>query len=57
MLEIEEILRQIENLRKNLNTLIEEKDTLLDPKVIAASQMLDSVLNEYDKIVKDKKDN
>jgi len=52
MSEIEEILAQIEDLRKNLNTLIKEKDTLLDPKVIVASQMLDSMLNEYDKIVK-----
>lgn len=52
MSEIEEILTQIEDLRKKLNMLIKEKDTLLDPKVIVASQMLDSMLNEYDRIVK-----
>jgi len=55
MSEIEEILMQIEALREKLNALIEEKDTLLDPKIIAASQMLDSALNEYDIIVKKNK--
>ncbi|WP_123054449.1 aspartyl-phosphate phosphatase Spo0E family protein [Clostridium sp. JN-1] len=56
MSKIEKILQQIEDLRKSLNALIEEKDTLLDPKVINASQMLDSMLNEYNKIVETKKD-
>lgn len=52
MSDMDEILTQIEDLRKKLNTLIKENNTLLDPKVIAASQILDSVLNEYNEIAK-----
>ncbi|AYD39686.1 aspartyl-phosphate phosphatase Spo0E family protein [Clostridium fermenticellae] len=52
MNEIKEILRQIEDLKENLNNLINQKSILLDPKIIAASQMLDSILNEYDGIIK-----
>lgn len=52
MNEIKEILRQIEDLKENLNKLINQKSILLDPKIIAASQMLDSILNEYDGIIK-----
>ena len=55
--EIEEILTQIEALRKRLNTLIQEKDTLLDPEIVVASQKLDSALNEYGKIAKRKTNN
>jgi len=57
MFEIEEILTQIEALRKRLNTLIQEKDTLLDPEIVVASQKLDSALNEYGKIAKRKTNN
>ncbi|MBP2032598.1 hypothetical protein J2Z42_001270 [Clostridium algifaecis] len=52
MSEMDEILTQIEDLRKKLNMLIKEKHILLDPKVITASQILDSVLNEYNEIAK-----
>jgi glutamate dehydrogenase/leucine dehydrogenase len=56
MNEIEEILQKIIELRKELENLIEQKKNLLDPEVIVASQMLDSILNEYNKIVKSKTD-
>lgn len=51
MLKVEEILVQIEDLKKP-NTLIREKDTLLDLKIVVASQKLDSALNECGKIAK-----
>lgn len=45
---------EIQNLRENLTELIAQKESLLDPQVIAASKMLDSILNEYSKIINDK---
>lgn len=45
---------EIQNLRENLTELIGQKENLLDPQVIAASKMLDSILNEYSKIINDK---
>ncbi|OBR90277.1 MULTISPECIES: aspartyl-phosphate phosphatase Spo0E family protein [Clostridium] len=56
MSEIEEILQKITELRKELENLIEQKKNLIDPEVVVASQMLDSILNEYNKIVKSKTD-
>ncbi|AZV57715.1 aspartyl-phosphate phosphatase Spo0E family protein [Clostridium sp. AWRP] len=56
MSEIEEILQKITELRKKLENLIEQKKNLLDPEVVVASQMLDSILNEYNRIVKSKTD-
>lgn len=55
MAEIEEVVAEIEDLRKRLNELIKEKKDLLDPQVIVASQMLDAILNEYNKVVSEKK--
>ncbi|ADK15895.1 MULTISPECIES: aspartyl-phosphate phosphatase Spo0E family protein [Clostridium] len=57
MSEIERILQKITELRKELENLIEQKKNLLDPEVIVASQMLDSILNEYNKIIKNKTGN
>lgn len=51
MSEIKEIKEQIEKLRINLHKLIDEKNDLLDPDVVAASQMLDAVLNKYNEII------
>lgn len=51
MSEIKEIKEQIEKLRINLHKLIDEKNDLLDPDVVAASQMLDVVLNKYNEII------
>lgn len=56
MREIENILLQIESLKTNLDNLIKQNGSLLDSEIIAASQMLDSVLNEYNKILKEKID-
>lgn len=44
--ELKLILKEIETLRRNLETIIKEKG-LADPEVITASMMVDSILNEY----------
>lgn len=51
--EIYELLKEIERMREQLKRIADNKD-LTDPKVVAASQMLDAALNEYSKLVKDK---
>lgn len=51
--ELQEILKLIEELRSKLNRLSDGKP-LTDPEVIAASQTLDAVLNEYQRLMKDK---
>ncbi len=53
--EIQELIQKIDKTRKCMHDLIEEKSDLLDSQVIQASQMLDSVLDEYYKILKRKK--
>ncbi|MGG3450493.1 aspartyl-phosphate phosphatase Spo0E family protein [Domibacillus aminovorans] len=40
---------QIEKLRTHLNELTKEK-SLSDPEVVETSQMLDALLNEYDRL-------
>lgn len=52
MSELEEVTRRIEELKNYLNNIMELKQTPLDPDVIAASKMLDTVLNEYFKLIK-----
>lgn len=52
MNEIQDIIKKIEKARKEMNDLISEKGDLLDQEVIIASQKLDSVLNEYNKVLK-----
>lgn len=44
----QDLLIKIENLRKKMNDLSKSK-SLTDPKIIAISQQLDQLLNEYDK--------
>ncbi|MBV4419684.1 aspartyl-phosphate phosphatase Spo0E family protein [Clostridium tyrobutyricum] len=51
MSKIEKISSDLENLRIKLNILIAEKKDLLDPEIIIASQMLDSALNRYHKVI------
>ncbi|SHH56653.1 aspartyl-phosphate phosphatase Spo0E family protein [Sporanaerobacter acetigenes] len=51
MCEVKDIAEQIEKIRKDMNELLKEKSDLLDPEVVAVSQMLDSVLNEYYRIL------
>ncbi|MHB8125852.1 MAG: Spo0E family sporulation regulatory protein-aspartic acid phosphatase [Desulfitobacteriaceae bacterium] len=55
MLDLKEIIKKIEELRLTLHKITGEK-TLTDPEVVAISQMLDVVLNEYNKLLKHKVD-
>lgn len=52
MTELKKLICKIENLRKELNALILEKQDLLDPDVVSASKKLDEALNEYNNMVK-----
>ncbi|AFQ46245.1 aspartyl-phosphate phosphatase Spo0E family protein [Desulfosporosinus meridiei] len=52
MRELEEIMKQIEELRLSMVRIKDGKTTLTDQEVITASQMLDAVLNEYYKVLK-----
>ncbi|MCD2346189.1 aspartyl-phosphate phosphatase Spo0E family protein [Clostridium guangxiense] len=54
MSKIHDVEVEIQNLREKLTELIMQKENLLDPQVIAASKMLDSILNEYSEIISDK---
>lgn len=47
---------RIDEMRKQMNDLIQEKEYLVDPEVAVASQELDSVLNDYNNILKIKKE-
>ncbi|MGE5416678.1 MAG: Spo0E family sporulation regulatory protein-aspartic acid phosphatase [Acidobacteriota bacterium] len=48
--DLKRILEEIESLRKNLGNVMKDRDTT-DPQVVAASQMLDAVLNEYYRVI------
>lgn len=54
MSELEKLLGKIEETRTKLIQLLNKKENLLDPEVIAASKMLDSILNEYNDIISKK---
>lgn len=51
MEEVKEVLKAIEELRAKLNNLYENKGTI-DSGVIRLSEMLDSMLNEYERLIK-----
>lgn len=52
MSEVQKLLNDIEKLRRNLEELIEKKQAnLQDPDIIAASQMLNSVLTKYNDFI------
>ncbi|OOM06359.1 aspartyl-phosphate phosphatase Spo0E family protein [Clostridium saccharobutylicum] len=51
---MEEMDVMIYETRKMLNTIIEEKQNLLDEEVIATSQKLDIFLNKYNNLLKKK---
>ena len=53
MPELQEILKKIEELRANLNKMTDRRK-MTDPEVLYASQMLDTALNEYQRLMKDK---
>jgi len=48
---LEEIEKMIYEMRQTLHTIINEKNNLLDPEVIAVSQELDATLNEYNNLI------
>ena len=50
MSELEELIKQIEELRSTMIKLKEGK-SYTDPKVITASQMLDAVLDKYQEML------
>lgn len=55
MSEIEDLLKDIEILRGQLEKLIEEHEgNLIDPEVVAASKILNGALNQYNKLIEDK---
>lgn len=51
---IGELIIKIDEMRKAMCNLINEKSDLLDPKVVQASQNLDEVLNSYHKLLESK---
>lgn len=54
MTEIEETISKVDELRKCMYDLLNEKGSLLDTEVILASQKLDKALNEYNKVLSEK---
>lgn len=55
--EIDNLLNDIEKLRKKLLKMIDLKDgDLLDPDVLSASKLLNATLTEYDKLLEKKID-
>lgn len=56
MNELKELKTKINNLKEHLNELIEKKGSLMYGEILAASKMLDVLLNEYDKLISGKLD-
>jgi hypothetical protein len=55
MSELEELLKDVEILRSNLEYLINQKQgNLIDPEVVAASKILNAALNQYNKFINEK---
>jgi hypothetical protein len=53
--EIEDLLKDIETLRDNLQQLIKQKQgNLIDKDVVSASKILNAALNQYNKFLKEK---
>lgn len=58
MSEIEDLLKDIETLRDNLQQLIKQKQgNLIDKDVVSASKILNAALNQYNKFLKEKIEN
>lgn len=53
--DIDEVLKQIEQLRRSLEEIVKEK-RIGDPEVVIASQMFDVVLNEYYRLLRKKQE-
>ncbi|RSL34439.1 aspartyl-phosphate phosphatase Spo0E family protein [Salibacterium salarium] len=52
---LDELNKQIETLRKTLNNLANEK-SLTDPEIVETSKMLDALLNQYEQLLRRKMD-
>lgn len=53
MKSLEEMNKLIYEIRQSLYIIIDEKQNLLDEEVIAISQKLDNILNEYNNLLID----
>lgn len=51
MTQLKKITQKIEELRALMHQLMNEKESLTDPELVAFSQKLDDLLNEYDKLI------
>jgi hypothetical protein len=54
MSEIKDLIEDIEVLRDNLYKLVAEKQNLLDPEVLAASEILNAAIVKYNELLKKK---
>ena len=55
MAEIEDLLKDIETLRVQLEELIRQHNgNLVDNEVVSASKILNAALNQYNKLLEDK---
>lgn len=54
MSELKELIEKIQQLRGYMHNLIITKGDLIDPEIITVSKMIDTLLNEYEKVVQEK---
>ncbi|AJA48317.1 Spo0E like sporulation regulatory protein [Clostridium pasteurianum DSM 525 = ATCC 6013] len=48
---MEEVIEKIEELRQLMYSLMNENSSLTDPKLVALSQKIDKLLNDYDELI------
>ena len=53
--ELQKLMADIETLRTNLHTLLDEKSNMNDPDIISASQMLNAAITKYIEILAKKR--
>jgi hypothetical protein len=51
MVKLEEVLKAVEKLRSKLNKLYNQKG-IIDAEIVKLSQMLDTMLNEHERLIK-----
>lgn len=54
MKEYKELINKIQELRKYMNKLVTEKNSLMDPEIIETSKKIDSLLNDYEKMINER---
>lgn len=54
MSEIKDLIEDIEKLRDNLYELVEKKQNIQDPEVLAASEILNAAIVKYNELLKKK---